>query len=341
MTKSVLVAGMAGASLGTEIIKSLSLCNKKYQIFGCDISKYAYGHYMPELKKSFVVSSDDYVQNIINVCKMNDISLIVPGSDITTVLLGKSKDLLDENGIQFAGNNADTIKMCSNKATLFEFFKKTDIKIPATYEIKSSEELPDIAYPCIIKPATESGGSVSVFIVKSKSELKLYAEYMLCNNIIPIVQEYMSHETGEFTVGVLHSPEGKLFGSIALKRMFHAKISISQKSEAGLISSGYSQGEINDYEYIRKTAEKIAQICGSTGPLNVQGRLKNGEFCPFEVNPRFSASTHLRALAGFNEIDSYIDMISGIVPKQPDVRCGFYLRSFNQVFVSPDMVIEK
>lgn len=341
MKKSVLVAGTAGASLGTEIIKALSVCDEKYRIFGCDISEYAYGHYMPELEKSFVVSSEDYVQNVIDICKINNISIIIPGSDITAVLLGESKDLLEENDVLFAGNNTETVEICSNKATLFEYLKKTNVQIPQTYEIKLSDKLPDVAYPCIIKPATESGGSVSVFIVQNETELKMYAKHMLLNNMIPIVQEYLPHEAGEFTVGVLHSPDGELFGSIALKRMFHAKISISQKNKSGIISSGYSQGEINDYESICETAEKIAQICKSTGPINIQGRLKNGEFSPFEINPRFSASTYLRTLAGFNEIDLYMDMLAGNMPKQPKVKNGFYLRSFDEIFVSPDTVVKK
>ena len=74
-----------------------------------------------------------------------------------------------------------------------------------------------------------------------------------------------------------------------------------------MISSGYSRGHIGPYEEICSTASAIAEAVGSRGPLNIQGRIDaDGCFVPFELNPRFSASTYLRTLAGFNEVDHFI-----------------------------------
>lgn len=332
----VLVAGMAGASLGSEIIKSLNLAKNKYQIYGCDLSPLAYGHYMEGVHASYVIDRENYVENVIKICKKEDISVVVPGGDEPAVLLGGAKDILEENGLLFAGNTSSVVNVCSHKGHLFEYLAGHDIVIPQSWTIHAIEDIESIhTFPCIIKPATNSGGSTSVFITQNSDELRIYAAYMLNNNMIPIVQEYLPHETGEFTVGVLHSPEGKLVGSIALKRLFHAKVSIMSKTDSGLISSGYSQGEIHDFPEIRETAEKIASLCGSMGPLNIQGRLKDGVFCPFEINPRLSASTYLRALAGFNEIDMYIDMLLGNeVETHPNIKYGYYLRSFEEKHVS-------
>ncbi len=43
----ILVAGIGGASLGTEILKCLRDAGT-YEVFGCDISEHAYGHYQEE-----------------------------------------------------------------------------------------------------------------------------------------------------------------------------------------------------------------------------------------------------------------------------------------------------
>ena len=85
---------------------------------------------------------------------------------------------------------------------------------------------------------------------------------------------------------------------------------------------------------IRRQAEKIASLLDSRGPLNIQGRVRNGVLLPFEINPRFSASTHLRTLAGFNEIDIYLQAL--VNKKQPGkftIRPGYYLRSLTEVVV--------
>jgi carbamoyl-phosphate synthase large subunit len=50
----------------------------------------------------------------------------------------------------------------------------------------------------------------------------------------------------------------------------------------------------------------IAEKLGSTGPLNFQGRMHNGKFYIFEINPRFSGTSFMRAMSGFNEADLWI-----------------------------------
>ena len=101
-----------------------------------------------------------------------------------------------------------------------------------------------------------------------------------------------------------------------------------------MISSGYSQGLIDDFPDVRFTAERIALGVGSRGPMNIQGRVRDGVFVPFEINPRFSASVYLRALAGFNEVAIYLDfLLHGLEPKPCEIRSGWYLRSLSEIVV--------
>lgn len=124
-----------------------------------------------------------------------------------------------------------------------------------------------------------------------------------------------------------------------MKREFPCKLSFVQKSERFLISSGYSQGLINDYPEICEQAKRIAIALDSEGPLNIQGRVIKGVFYPFEINPRFSGTTYLRAMAGFPEIDIYLDHLNGAPPPpHPVIRPGYYLRSFSELHVPLEQV---
>jgi carbamoyl-phosphate synthase large subunit len=67
--------------------------------------------------------------------------------------------------------------------------------------------------------------------------------------------------------------------------------------------------------------------------MNIQGRMRGGTFYPFEINPRFSASVFLRAMAGFNEVDLFLRSLLGGRPAPGPIRPGFYLRSLSEVFV--------
>src|SRR5690606_33397281 len=101
------------------------------------------------------------------------------------------------------------------------------------------------------------------------------------------------------------------------------------------ISSGYSQGYISEFPELCDQAEKIARLIQSRGPINIQGRVRNGVLLPFEINPRFSASTYLRALAGFNEIDILLSyLISGTLHRSKTIKSGWYLRSLTENYIS-------
>ena len=57
------------------------------------------------------------------------------------------------------------------------------------------------------------------------------------------------------------------------------------------------------------------------------------------TNPRFSASTHLRSLAGFNELDIYLRaMLNEEVPGPTNIRKGWYLRSLTEKYVAPEAI---
>jgi carbamoyl-phosphate synthase large subunit len=128
-------------------------------------------------------------------------------------------------------------------------------------------------------------------------------------------------------------------GSIALRRVLDAKLSVAYRGRGGLISSGYSQGYIDEFPDLCQQAEQIALAVNSCGPINIQGRVQDGVLLPFEINPRFSASTYLRAMAGFNEVDLLIKyLMYGEMPKRPEIQSGWYLRSLTEHFVAKEIV---
>jgi carbamoyl-phosphate synthase large subunit len=332
---NILVAGLAGASLGTEIVKCLNDVGQ-YEIYGCDISELAYGLYSPKLKKTFVISTENYIDSIIDICKNHNISYVIPGGEQPMVLISEEEEKFKENNILIACNSRKVVKLFSDKATTFDFLKGQGIPIPLTISLndRNFSKIDLFEFPCIVKPSSGTGGSDSVFLATNKDECILYVELLLRNGRNVVVQEYINVENGEFTIGVLSNTRGEVVSSVAMQRIFNSKLSVAYRGKKGLISSGYSQGLIDDFPELRKQSESIAIAAGSVGPLNIQGRIKNGEFVPFEINPRFSASTYLRCLAGVNELHLYLQHLSGndIIQKN-DIRKGYYMRSFEETFI--------
>jgi carbamoyl-phosphate synthase large subunit len=338
MNDRILVAGIGGASLGSEVMKSLRAAGR-YDVYGCDISPLAFGHYATGQSATFVVERNRYVDAVLDICRANQIRAIIPGGEGPLSLLGASAAMarLRDADIMLAANSPEVTALCSDKARCFARLRELGLPIPSTIIVEPDRELNEsevTSFPQIIKPAGGTGGSRFVFLARDWSETRLYTRLLSNLGRVALVQTYVPLDEGEFTIGVLSLPDGRTVGSIAMKRIFHTKLSVLFESETGLVSSGYSQGWVAEFPDLCRQAEGIAEMIGSIGPINVQARVKDGVLLPFEINPRFSASTYLRTLAGYNEIDVYLQaVLHGRSAPPPAVKRGYYLRSLSEVSV--------
>ena len=335
----VLVAGTGGASLGTEILKSLMAAGG-YQVFGCDVSPSAYGLYESGFSEAFLLPKDNFASAVMNVCLEHKIPVVIPGGEAPLRLLLDMNDQFREHGITVACNDPEVARVCLDKTRFQATLRRLSLPSPWSMTIEDLQSLETLRvpeYPCVVKPATGSGGSKLVLLAGDWQELDRHVRETLAIAGPLQVQEYIPEDEGEFTVGVLSLPDVPYLQSLVMRRVLDSPLSVASRTVDGVISTGITQGFVDDFPNVRETAEGVAQALNSVGPLNIQGRLHGGKFLSFEANPRFSASTFLRTMAGFNEIDSYLQhLLHGTKPPAIHLRRGFYLRSFTEMWVSPE-----
>ena len=112
--------------------------------------------------------------------------------------------------------------------------------------------------------------------------------------------------------------------------------SISDKNEILTISSGISQGEIVLEPKLLEQCEQIALSINSKGPLNIQCRFVDDKVYLFEINPRLSGTTYIRALAGNNEPDLLIRkyVLGEDIQKHIQIKEGLILRGLEETFIA-------
>lgn len=316
-TISVLVTGVGGGGLGEQVLKALKLAGI-YRIIATDVLSTSMGFHDANIHYVTPLASDEnYIQRILEICKEEDVQILIPGSEQELKKISDNRKSFKEQGVLLLINDAKVINLCMDKWQTNEFFRKNDIKRPFSYNIESEEQLEDIErFPLVIKPVRGGRGSSNVFIAQDKEELQFFVKYIKKQGMIPLVQEYVGSPYQEYTVGVLTDFKGKLLDSIVLKRQILSGLSSKTKvknyhqdkieGDILVLSSGISQGVIDDYPEISQCAENIALKLGSRGPLNIQCRKTKQGIYIFEINPRFSGTTSIRALAGFNEVDILI-----------------------------------
>ena len=119
----VLIAGIGGASLGTELLKCLKAAGG-YDVIGCDISRFAYGHYMHEFERTYIVNLAEYMNSIIEICRKEKISIIIPGGEQPLNILNNERSALSSFGITLAANSAEVIETFTNKRSTFDTLSK-------------------------------------------------------------------------------------------------------------------------------------------------------------------------------------------------------------------------
>lgn len=310
---SVLITGVSGGGVGRQVLKALRISHIPYRITGTDITQFSFGFL--DCDKTYVVplaNDAKYLSTILKICKKEKIQILIPGSEPELKVISSNRELF--RNILILINEKRVIDICSNKWKTYEFFKDNNINFPKSFSIKKILDIKKIKkFPIILKPVGNSSGSSNVFVVRNKKELELIAKYLLNQRISILAQEYIGSGDEEYTVGALSDFNGDLIGVIPIRRIVKGALSLKSKVKSRSfnkkflsISSGISQGTIGSWKDIKKYVEEIVEKLKSKGPLNIQCRKTKDGFFAFEINPRFSGTTFLRAMAGFNEPDILI-----------------------------------
>src|SRR3989304_9599870 len=134
----VMIAGIGGASLGTEICKCLRLAGK-YEIYGCDISPTAYGLYDTGFAQTYRISRENYVSNVLDMCRRAGAKWLIPGGDQPNALLGAATELFPRGGIRVVTNDAAIVGLFSDKEAAFNKLLACGIPIPRTTELTNAD----------------------------------------------------------------------------------------------------------------------------------------------------------------------------------------------------------
>ena len=346
----VLVTGIGGGGHGEQILKALKLAKIPLEIMGADMTRISRG--LSEVEQSFILppaNAPEYIDVLLEKCKEHQIEVLFHGSEPELKRMSESRERIAEAGIFLPINNSKVIETCMDKFKTIEFLKEHGLKYPETYDIRSLEDCEKVKrFPIVLKPSIGGGGSANTYIVQTSEELLFFCKQMLQQYNEFIAQEYVGTPDDEFTVGVLSDMDGELVNSIAVHRMIRGSLGCRIKipNNSGnhslgrdlVISSGISQGRIGKYKNITRKCEEIATKIGSTGPLNIQCRVVNGEVYLFEINPRYSGTTSFRAIVGFNEPELMIKhhYLNLPIERNASFSEGHILRGLDETFIADE-----
>lgn len=311
---SVLVTAIGGAGYGEQILKALRLAGG-YRIVGADSSpdcaNFARVDHAVTLPKA---SDPDYIDALLDVAYAFGVDAVFSGCEPELRVVSAQRERLERAGFLAPLNPKAVIDTCMDKRATAQFLDAAGFPHPRSLELASLDDLDRVDwFPVVVKPAVGGGGSVDCHIAQTPRELRYLAELLNLGDHSMLVQEYVGRPEDEYTVGVLHDLDGGFINSIAVRReldgALNAKLRVPNRTdrtdlgESLVISSGFSHGYIGPYPEVTGPCERLAASLGVKGAVNIQCRLVDGQVQVFEINPRLSGTTSLRAMVGYNEPD--------------------------------------
>ena len=292
---NILAIGGKGGSVTEGLLKCLRLAEYS-NITLLDYDHHAAHLYRITQYEIIDKTPDDgyeYIEKLIDVCRKHSINAVMPGATWDSKILSKHSDLLKVKGIIPLVNNYRLIEIGDDKWQTYQFLKSNKIGTPITFEdVDIALNYFSNEVKLVIKPK-RGRGSKDVFISNNRDELIAIVNFFRVKKIDYIIQEHISNNNKEYTVGVINDKKGRLIQSIVMQR--------------DLLGGATGYAKVCEHSYINEFCENVAMQLQSTGPMNVQLRLDdNNNPLIFEINPRFSGSSIMRALAGFNEPDMII-----------------------------------
>lgn len=310
-----------GGGVGQSVINSCRLSNLPLKTVGIDTNPFAYGGYDCDIFDSTVsVYADNYIDQLLEKCKKHNIDLLIPGHDHELLIYARHAATFSKAGIQLVVPGEELIKRCRDKERMSrDFGEIADVFVNCYNKETLYRDIREghIHYPLIAKPR---GGSASrgIEIIRNEQDLKkIQTDHIVQEMAIPEtddpnygyfirqIEKNKNPQVSEISIQIVTDKNGCLLGKMASFNRLKDGIPI----------------EISpvDDDRVWSVVDQLVPHfidLGLKGPLNIQGRLTNKGLKIFEMNPRFTGITGLRALMGFNEVEacitSWLNLSSGL-----------------------------
>lgn len=309
----IFVTGIGG-DIGMGILKCLKDINYHSILIGSDTNEHPAEKYNVDYFYIAPRASqrDEYIKFILDTCLKHGVNYLIPSSEKEIKVINDAKDKFSEYNINVLINNSKIIEVFMDKYKTIEFFKENKVIFPKTYLLSNFNN--ELNFPFILK-LKESAGSKGIFIINDQTDLNYYKKKYQD----AIVQEIIGDIDDEYTIGIYSN--GTKTYNIAFQRYL------------GFGSLSREVKLVQDIK-IDELANKISRITNLKGSINVQVRKDSeGNYVPFEINPRLSSTIYFRHYFGFEDLKWWLDLFLGNeIEYTPRFKGGIGVRTLGEVF---------
>lgn len=225
------------------------------------------------------VTDENYISQLPDICKKNEIGMIVPTIDTELLVLAENKKLFNDNDIIVCVSDLDFIKVCRDKRNTGDFLEKHNIRVPKAVDKYNP------TFPLFAKPY-DGSLSTNLHYIKNAEELT----QDILDDPKLLFMEYIDKETyKEYTIDMYYGTDNCVKCIVPRERI---------KIRAGEINKGRTV-KCPLMDYIKERLDKIE---GCIGCICIQVFFNplTEDVVGIEINPRFGGGYPQSYAAGGN-----------------------------------------
>jgi carbamoyl-phosphate synthase large subunit len=321
----VFVTG-AGGLLGQGLLRSLFASGLAITPVAFDPEPLGPGLYWTPHRSLIPYARDpSFIHELRSAVEREKPHAILIGSDVELPVVAAHREQLERDfDVQVVVSSPDVVGIADDKYRTYEFLDQHRFDPPLTCLAGEEDALvAKVGYPVVVKPR-QGARSVGVSVAGDRAAL----DRAIAEAASPVViQEYVADPRTEYTAGALVF-EGRCDASIVVRRE--------------LRDGNTYRAFVDQYPDLNRVVRDMAEALGPHGPVNFQFGVRDGRVRVFEINARFSGTTPVRALAGFNEVEMTLrHLILGEKIIQPDIESIVVLRHLSDTVVRPGEVLAR
>lgn len=271
--------------------------SQKGIVVATDMSRNAPALY--EADKFYIVppvKASNYIDEIIKICKKENISSIFSLIDTELSLLSQNKEKFDLLGIKVIISEEKACDISFDKWKMYQLLRNHNFQTAKTYieldKFKDDLLLEKIQFPVIVKPRD---GSASLMVQKVDDLELLNYLFKKYNNLL--IQEFIDGQ--EIGIDCYIDVISKQLVSLFAKKKLVMRAGETDKSVS------YKDQKL--FELIQQFITKL----GFLGPIDIDVFLKDGKYYISEVNPRFGGGYPHAYECGVNFMSLLLNNIQG------------------------------
>lgn len=254
-----------------------------------------------------IIYDKEYIPFIKDICKKENIDILLSLFDIDLPVLSAHKEEFKELGVRMIISDKSIVDICNDKLRMCEYLKDRGFYIPDTYTDISDENVKksiSASHPYMVKPRWGMG-SIGIYQAEDFKELDIF--YKRVNK--DISSSYLRFESAadiDRAVLIQEKIEGIEYGLDIINDLEGNYINTVVKEKIAMRAGETDIARVIDYPLLKELGKCISKNLHHIANLDMDVIVKDERAYIIDMNVRFGGGYPFTHMAGVNLVKAII-----------------------------------